>query len=539
MHRTAALLAFCGVFSFGCTEYEVHEDDGGIDDLNSNAVPDIVVTPTEVNFGPVDVNDTSEHVEVVEISNVGDADLHIQNIELQDIDAPFAISNIQSVLVTPEGVTQFEVTYTPATAATADTYVLIDSDDPDTPVEQVHLLGEGLAPVIEVDPVSYDFGTIWVGCENELPITISNVGNADLVVYDFEYNTGSNDLIFGDVEDSNGEKEEGVLTLGASAYEEVYVSYLPLDEYDDVAYLKVVSNDPLTPEVQVSQEGAALYYGSNLDVFEQPIQGSTDIIFAADKSGSMSDNNANVANNFGVFVETMAGLDADFHVAVTVSDNGCINGSSVWIDNSFSESEAVTTVQEMFNGSSGSNTERAFMLMEACLAETGTGGCNEGLVRDDAALNLIGVSDEPEQSSNDYSYYIALFQSYKDDPDDVVIHAIGGDYPGGCGGGSAAAYTGMYEATVATGGEFLSICATDWASHLETLAEGSAAVLDSFALTATPVPQTLVVRVDGVQSTLGWAYEEDINSVVFDHEYIPDGGSTIEIEYALYGDCDG
>ncbi len=536
-HRTPLITPL--ILSVACTnEYVVVPDAQIIPPLNETAVPDIVVTPGEANFGQAAVTEGGEHVQVVEIANAGDADLHIQGIELDNQDAPFTISNIQSVLVTPQGVTQFEVSYSPTTATTSEATVLIDSDDPDTPVAQVRLLGEGLAPVIEVDPASYDFGTVWVGCEAELPITISNAGNADLVVYDFEYNTGSNDLLFGQVEDQNGEQEEGVLTLPPSDQEEVYVSYLPLDEYDDVAYLKVVSNDPLTPEVQVSQEGAALYYGSNLDVFEQPIQGSTDIIFAADKSGSMSDNNANVANNFGVFVETMAGLDADFHVAVTVQDSGCINGSNVWIDNSFSESEAVAAVQEMFNGNAGNNTERAFMLMEACLAESGTGGCNEGLVRDDAALNLIGVSDEPEQSSNNYGYYIALFQSYKNDPDDLVIHAIGGDYPSGC-GGTAQAYTGMYEATVATGGEFLSICATDWASHLETLAEGSAAVLDSFALSATPVPETLVVRVDGVQSALGWAYQEDINSVVFDHEYIPDGGSTIEIEYALYGSCEG
>ncbi len=68
------------------------------------------------------------------------------------------------------------------------------------------------------------------------------------------------------------------------------------------------------------------------------------------------------------------------------------------------------------------------------------------------------VSDEPEQSVNPYTYYVSLFQGMKADPDDVVIHAVAGDYPGGC--GSASAGTGYYEATVATGGVFLSICAS-------------------------------------------------------------------------------
>ena len=148
----------------------------------------------------------------------------------------------------------------------------------------------------------------------------------------------------------------------------------------------------------------------------------------------------------------------------------------------------------------------------------------------------MGVSDEPEQSVNNYSYYVSLFQSLKSDPDDVIFHAIGGDYPSGC--GSASAYTGFYEATVATGGLFLSICATDWGSHLEALAEGSTADLSSFELTDWPVSETISVRIDGITTTVGWEYNATDNAIDFDSDYVPEGGSTIEIEYALYGDCD-
>ncbi|MEC8424535.1 MAG: hypothetical protein VX000_12210, partial [Myxococcota bacterium] len=163
-------------------------------------------------------------------------------------------------------------------------------------------------------------------------------------------------------------------------------------------------------------------------------------------------------------------------------------------------------------------------------------GCNYGLIRDNASLNLIGVSDEPEQSINNYSYYVSLFQSLKANPDDVVMHAIGGDYPSGC--GSASAYTGFYEATVATGGLFLSICASDWGAYLEALAEGSAADLSTFELTDWPVPETIEVRVDGVTTTVGWEYNPTDNAIDFESDYVPEGGSTIEISYALYGDCD-
>ena len=134
------------------------------------------------------------------------------------------------------------------------------------------------------------------------------------------------------------------------------------------------------------------------------------------------------------------------------------------------------------------NTERAFTLLEAGLSQA-------DWLRDDASLHLVGISDEPEQSSGSYADYIAAFQALKDDPDLVTLHAIGGPLPSGC--ATADPYTGFYEATVATDGLFLSLCTSDWGGHLTALAEATTANLSSFPLTEWPVPDTIEVRVDG------------------------------------------
>ena len=97
----------------------------------------------------------------------------------------------------------------------------------------------------------------------------------------------------------------------------------------------------------------------------------------------------------------------------------------------------------------------------------------------------------------------------------------------------------MYEATVATGGLFLSICATDFGSHLEELAEGSTTDLTSFELSDYPVEETIEVVVNGFTTTTGWSYNAVDNSIDFEQDYVPEGGSTIEVDYALQGDCDG
>ena len=72
---------------------------------------------------------------------------------------------------------------------------------------------------------------------------------------------------------------------------------------------------------------------------------------------------------------------------------------------------------------------------------------------------------------------------------------------------------------------------------METLAENSTADLSSFELTDIPVAETIEVRVDGVPTVQGWSYNPVDNSVDFDDGYVPEGGSTVDVDYTLMGDC--
>jgi hypothetical protein len=520
--------------STACNEFEIKDIDEANQDLTEEGAPNIEVSPEVINFPDLDAAAGLMDSQVVIVSNQGDVDLHISNIYLDDAAGPFSIEVISSPLIPPGGQAQFAVTFSPETANDNNGFVYIDSDDPDDPTVDVELIGSGIAPIIDVSPSAYDFGTLYVGCDKNQALSITNVGNAELIIENFNFSTASTDLTFDAQEVTNEALPWSILPNQSM---DVLISYAPYDEVSDNAYLTVSSNDPYTTEVLVTQEGQGEIFGLNEDQFEQPIKGSTDIIFAVDRSCSMDDDIANVQSNFGTFTNTLAAMDADYHVAATVEDNGCINGADLYIDNSFSAATAISAITAMINlgGSYGSNTEMAFMLLESCLAEA-INGCNIGLTREDATLALVGISDEIEQSINDYSYYVSLFQSLKDSPDDVVIHAIGGDYPSGCGGNDA--YMGMYEATVATGGLFLSICATDWGTHLEALAENSVQDLSSFELNDWPVPETLVVKINGVTTTIGWEYNPTDNSIDFETDYIPAGGDTIDVSYAIYGSCE-
>jgi hypothetical protein len=520
----------------GCNEYGIVEDPnniGAIDDLKE---PDILVTPLSVDFGRIDA--TTSLTETVVVQNVGEGELHIFNIDLDSSNGVYDIGAIGSVLVPPEGTTTFLVTFDPITASQENNKIFIDSDDPDEPTTVVELLGEGLAPIIDISPGEYDFGQMYIGCDESLPLTITNIGNMDLEVTEFSFVTAG-DLYFDADFPINGELP---WLLPPNNAVEVWVDYFPLDEFSDTSYLTTVSSDTVSPTNLTVQYGSGIEYGNSRDTFEQPINGSTDILFGLDWSCSMYGDIANVQANFSAFISTLASMDSDYHVAVVVEDSGCILGGDTYIDNNMTESEQQSIFTTMIGTSSnqGSNTERIFSLFESALSSNnrGNGGCNEGFYRDDAKLNLIAVSDEPEQSSNPYTYYTSLFQSLKQDTDDLAMHAIAADNPSNGSSSCGASYNSRYEdATIDTSGIYLSICATDWGSHLETLAENASQDLSSFELTGIPVEETIEVIVDGISTVGTWQYNQTDNTVDFDVDHVPEGGSTIDVEYTLMGDC--
>ena len=128
------------------------------------------------------------------------------------------------------------------------------------------------------------------------------------------------------------------------------------------------------------------------------------------------------------------------------------------------------------------------------------------------------------------SDYSASLLSLKSSSDLVVAHAIAGDYPSGCSANGGAQFgDGYYDVVNDLGGTFMSICATDWSTTMDTLARESLAQM-AFALSDTPIESTIEVTVDGVVST-DWSYEASSNTIIF--TVSPADGSSIDITYGL------
>ena len=151
------------------------------------------------------------------------------------------------------------------------------------------------------------------------------------------------------------------------------------------------------------------------------------------------------------------------------------------------------------------------------------------------------LSDECEQSPNpgicgtQWQDYVDRIVAQKGDPNLVKMSAVAGDFPNGCSmtglpnSQTAEFGSGYYEASLATGGLFISIC-SDWTDplYLQQLASVSVPQI-VYELSAQPISNTLSVYIDGVALSTSWTYDTISNSVSLDFQ--PPPLSVIDIDY--------
>ena len=530
-----------------CSQYTIsnQDPDGGGDDQGK--CPAIEVTPTAIDFGnDFDIVAGTEPIsQVVEVKNTGDAPLHILDLYLAQGEPSYDVSNISSLVLNVGATAQFSVTFDPKQPFEHPEQVLIDSDDCETPTAAVDVNGVGLAPQIELDPASVDFGYLDIGCETVQRIAMRNIGNAPLVLEsaptylpsdpdDLKYFAGSDPanpdsaLVF-------------PLTIIPGTEEYVTITYAPLDETDDKGTLTVESNDPFLQQARAEQTGGITGAREKEDTFEQPAKPMTDIVFIVDNSCSMTEEQANLANNFEYFIYKLQTSNADYQIGVITTDHSTFQGEVITPD-TLNAVEKFT--DQAVAGTGGSGTEMALQMLYNCVQPGGDCSDENDFMRDDALFAGIIVSDEPDQSALSPDGYVEYFWTLKDDPDLVKIHAIAGNVPTVTCGTCASPGFGYDEAVELTEGTFLDVCADDWGASLSALAEGSIQDLSLFKLSEDPVEDTIEVYVDNARRYNGWWYtghEEDLgnNAVKFQDEYVPEGGAEVRIEYVVREDCDG
>ena len=505
-------------------------------------IPDIEVDPVFIDFGHVHVQ-SPPPIEKIKISNVGTGKLVLGTPTLKSA-SNYSLSPLPLLSLDPGTSTELEVEYSPTSYKFDSDEISITSNDPTDPVQLVDLEGWGSAPQLEISPDPHDFGLEYLECSIEKVIDMKNIGDADLTITDIEYFTSFPNHFSIDRDLAVNGQFPWVIPPGS--LNSVYVEYEPLDVTVDSSFVRVHSDDPVSPVVLSYQYGQGDYYASVTDTFTQQNVVKSDILFVIDNSCSMGSWQAHVANNFSSFFSVFVNSGVDYHIGIITTDDPTF--VSPVIDTS-TYNPVYEFTQAAQVGTWGSGSERGLDMAYESLMTGGDAAPGGSFSRPDSKLAIIFVSDEPDSSYKRGSVpsdYSGFYTSTKSDPSLAVAHAVGGDCPSGCSlqvtnswGTTYNQYahcSADYDDVVSNmNGTFLSLCDSDWGLKMETLARDSL-LLTHFTLSDYPIENTLEVQVDGI-TTGNWSYDPLLNAVIFDAAHIPATGSIISIDYNILGGC--
>jgi hypothetical protein len=272
-----------------------------------------------------------------------------------------------------------------------------------------------------------------------------------------------------------------------------------------------------------------------------------DILWTIDNSCSMFEEQTALAENFPVFMDFFLGSGLDYQIGVVstdVGDNGKLETANgyKWIDEDTDNPSAVFSAMAVL-GTSGSGIEKGRdQAYDALEIKTQPDKYNEGFIRDDAALHLVFVSDEDDQSAFARPEFVSYLKTLKWSEDMVTSSSIVSPNPV-C---PAAATPGdeYIAVTNAVGGIFWSICSEEWVELLENLGIQASGLKREYFLSQLPVLGTIEVWVveNGVTYTfledVDWVYDEQRNSIGF-NEYVPGALAEVFVEYDVLSAIEG
>jgi hypothetical protein len=361
-----------------------------------------------------------------------------------------------------------------------------------------------------------DFGDVPMGCEPESTAVLRNDGDARLVVERVFLADDTTALSL-----DLGTETQGSLpwALGTGVTRTVLVRWVV--GVDLTSTLHVETDAGITG---VDVFGTVAEADARVEEFKQPSAEPTDVLIALSRSTGTQSRDDHIFDGLATFVERSLAVNDQVRFSLVTRDDGCVAGT--WVEGVPHEEATQALLGLVETG--GEDTDKAFTLFLRALEAVDVGECNEGLVRDGAPIDLIAISGEREGSGGDHTGWLEAISLHHPD---FVVHGIGGDYPQGC--LDFPPYSGIYEATAATGGLMVSICSEDdWGQWMDVV-EGPA--LESrFLLEMTPVDGTVSVMVDG-QIVEDWSVQS--GSVVFDEASIPPAGASIQVSYDAVQAC--
>ncbi|MFT3836819.1 MAG: choice-of-anchor D domain-containing protein [Myxococcaceae bacterium] len=321
---------------------------------------------------------------------------------------------------------------------------------------------------------------------------------------------------------------------------------------DNGAFLIKVTQNGSTVDYIVTLEGNGDTMGLNTDTFKQDTKPKADILLVVDNSGSMSDKQQALSQNFASFIQYAQAANVDYQLGVTSTDMDDPTQSGHLLCTPKIMTPNTPNVESTFSacvnlGINGSGLEHHFDPALAALTAPLITSDNAGFLRADAVLAVVSVSDADDQSVQPVSYYVNNLLNIKGIQRANMftwnaVAPLQQQAPAGCTydgtGNTAPRDTSMVQQT---NGVIEEICTPDWAKSLQEIGKNAFGYRTTFFLTATPDltgGKVITVSIDGTplastdsRGATVWSFDATANAVNFQPLFVPEPGQTLTITY--------
>lgn len=268
------------------------------------------VSPNDLDFGSVET--FREKHAPISITNTGNYDCLVHGFELSGRDLElFALASAPTgeVMLRPGESVTTRIDYRPTTAGphSAGLSFYISSPTDSNPTTSVGGAGVYDAPIIYPDTV--DFGNVALGCTSETRhVRISNDRDTRMVLTSAELAPGSSD-------DFTLAPFTFPLNLAPHSYTELSIAYQPSGNGPDSATLRITEQN-VARAYMVWISGAGDLPGTVEEHATQVADDKVDVLFVADASGTVGEEEALIGNNFSSFIAVADELAIDYQLAV-------------------------------------------------------------------------------------------------------------------------------------------------------------------------------------------------------------------------------
>jgi len=310
--------------------------------------------------------------------------------------------------------------------------------------------------------------------------------------------------------------------------------------------------------------------------FIQGGPGKVDILWVIDNSSSMRPFQTSLRANIEAFVESLAASKLDFQMGVTSTDicgskqplelaeracpeqttgaglQGKLVGAKGRKVLKNHDTDLIQRFKQYANlGTTGSSFEHGLSAARLA-ADLALAGENEGLLRADAFLSIVVVSDEEDDgvglartNEDGVNYWERGVTRYRFTAEDLVTHLT--QLKGrnrfslstivGTRDGAGALCGDAYEegleylkAATQTAGLSASICSANWSHTLRQIGEGLQTQIESISLENRPLVETIRIYVND-QLYPHWIYNAAANLVQFTAGHVPAEHAHIALTY--------